>query len=174
VALGHATAAPAASGSEKGNAAAATAQRSAAPPAGDAAEIRSLIAETNTLQGALATARKELTQVLSHPGGKTIIYKTVPVAGSAPASSGPPAAAVQSQLAAEQATLNAERAQLQQEQAQLGGEAHALAARQSQLATEAAALAAEAKRLAQKPTTHGGTGATGATGGTGSDGGHDT
>src|ERR1019366_347738 len=98
----------------------------------DAAEIRMLIAETNSLQSALSSAREQLVRVMSHPGGRTEIIKTitntrtrtvaVPVAGR-------PSAAALAQLTSEQAALVKERSQLQAEAAQLGGEARTLTQR---------------------------------------------
>ena len=143
----------------------------------DAAEIRMLIAETNSLQSALSSAREQLVRVMSHPGGRTEIIKTITITNTrtrtvAVPVAGRPSAAALAQLTSEQAALVKERSQLQAEAAQLGGEARTLTQRQAQLVKEqarlvkeAAALAAQAKKLA-KPATHGKTGASsGASGG---------
>jgi hypothetical protein len=147
----------------------------------DAAEIRMLISETNSLQGALFNARQELVRVLSHPGSKTIIDKTIyktiykTTTKSVLMPSGP-SAALTTAIASEQAALRTERARLQAEATQLGSGARTLLERQTlltkeqvQLAKEASALAVEAKKLAH-PTTHG---TTGASSGAGTGQGHD-
>ena len=136
----------------------------------DAAEIRMLIAETNALQTALGSARQQLIGVMSHPGGKTEIIKTITITNTrtkmvavrVPAR---PSSAALAQLSSEQATLVKERTQLQAEAAQLGTEARTLTQRQAQLVKEqarlvkeAASLAAQAKKLAHPPT-HAKTGA---------------
>ena len=146
----------------------------------DAAEIRMLIAETNSLQSALSSAREQLVRIMSHPGGRTEIIKTITITNTrtrtvAVPVAGRPSAATLAQLTSEQAALVKERSQLQAEAAQLGGQARTLTQRQAQLVTEqarlvkeAAALAAQAKKLA-KPATHGKTGASSGA----SSGGHD-
>jgi len=118
----------------------------------DAAEIRMLISETNSLQSALSSAREELVRVMSHPGGKTEIIKTIKITRTvAVPVAGRPSAATLAQLASEQAALGKERSQLQVEASQLVKE-------QARLVKEAAGLTAEAKKLAH-PATHGTTGA---------------
>jgi uncharacterized protein (DUF3084 family) len=132
---------------------------------GASAEVSALIAETNKLQAALTSARRDLVAALSRPGGQTIIYKGVPyqVQVAAPSASTAALSRAQAQLAAEAGALSAERAQLAAEagqlvgeQSKLSGEAAQLASRQAALEKEAATLAAEAEALAG-----GGTGSTG-------------
>lgn len=116
-------------------------------------QVRLVLGKANELEVAILNVRKQLQT--------TTARAEAAIAGAVRSGGGGHAVIVQgasgsgAQLAAEQAQLNAERQGLAGEAAQLQAESQQLQQEQAKLTAEAAALAAQAN----KPSTHGTTGA---------------